>query len=187
MLKFITLLLFTICGWKVTGAIPAHITKTVVVSGPHTSNYDFIFAMAGFYKLKLPVNYLIKQSWADHFLLKGIFKNTGAIGIKREENRSMVEAIVKTIQNHQGNLHIMISPEGTRKLVHKWKTGFYQIAMKANIPLVLASLNYANKFAHIGPIIYPTGNYKKDMLSVRDYYKNIVPKYPDKFSLRIHD
>ncbi|WP_180355432.1 1-acyl-sn-glycerol-3-phosphate acyltransferase, partial [Pseudomonas shirazica] len=77
----------------------------------HTSNYDFIFAMAGFYKLKLPVNYLIKQRWTDHFLLKGIFKNTGAIGIKREENHSMVETIVKTIRNQQGNLHIMISPE----------------------------------------------------------------------------
>lgn len=142
--------------------------------------------MAGFYKLKLPVNYFIKHSWTDHFLFKGLFKNTGAIGVKREKNCSTVDTIAGMIRAHKGNLHIMISPEGTRKLTHKWKTGFYQIAMKARIPLVLASLDYAKKIAHIGPTIHPTGNYEHDMVAVKAYYQNIVPKYPNKFSLRVH-
>ncbi len=186
MLKIFTILLFTLCGWKIIGAMPNNINKSIVVAGPHTSNFDFIFAMAGFYKHKLPVNYLIKKSWLDNILLKKLFANTGAIGIQREENNSMVDVIAEMISSHKGNLHIMISPEGTRKLTHKWKTGFYQVALKANIPLVLTSLDYSKKLAHIGPVVNPTGNYEIDMLKIKDYYKGIVPRYPKNFSLQIH-
>ncbi|MBW6462750.1 MAG: hypothetical protein SCJ94_05580 [Bacillota bacterium] len=67
MLKYFSLFLFRIYGWKVEGSMPKHIKKSIVVAGPHTSNFDFLFAMAGFYTLKLPVKYLLKKDWLDNF------------------------------------------------------------------------------------------------------------------------
>ncbi len=187
MLKYFTLFLFRICGWKVRGEIPQNIKKSIVVAGPHTSNFDFLFAMAGFYRLKLPVKYLLKKEWLDNFFLSKIFNNSGALGVERNKNNSMVDAIADLITSHEDNLHIMISPEGTRKLTKRWKTGFYYAALKAKVPLVLSSLDYSKKLAHIGPAFMPTGCFKRDMIIVKEYYQNPVPKYPDKFSLQIYE
>lgn len=187
MLKYFTLFLFRICGWKVHGEMPQNIKKSIVVAGPHTSNFDFLFAMAGFYSLKLPVKYLLKKEWLDNFFLSKIFNNSGALGVDRNKNNSMVDAIADLITSHEDNLHIMISPEGTRKLTHRWKTGFYYAALKAKVPLVLSSLDYSKKLAHIGPVIMPTGCFKRDMIIVKEYYQIPVPKYPDQFSLQIYE
>ncbi|MDW7729463.1 MAG: hypothetical protein SCJ94_05575 [Bacillota bacterium] len=99
----------------------------------------------------------------------------------------MVDAIVELITSHNEDLHIMISPEGTRKLTNRWKTGFYYAALKAKIPLVLSSLDYSKKLAHIGPAFMPTGCFKRDMITVKEYYSKPVPKYPDNFILQIYE
>lgn len=187
MLKLFCQFMFWINGWKLVGTLPAEITKCITVAGPHTSNYDLIFALAGLYKVRPKVNYLIKKSWIDNRLLGKLFRNTGAIGVNRHKNTTMVDALADFIVNSKEDIYLMISPEGTRKLTTRWKTGFYHIALKAKIPLVLTSLDYAKKEAAVGPVIMPTGCFKKDMMLVRDYYKNITPKFPEKFSLQIYE
>ncbi len=174
-------------GWKQHGQMPAGVTKCVVLAAPHTSNFDFILAMAGFYKMNMPIRYLLKKDWVDFFLLKRIFKNSGALGVDRSKNTTMVDSLAELIRSSKEDMAIMISPEGTRKLVHKWKTGFYYAALKANVPVVLSHLDYAKKIAAIGPCFMPTGNYKKDMQIVKDYYKDITPKFPENFSLQIYE
>ena len=186
MLKIFTIFLFTIMGWKVQGKMPAHINKCILVAAPHTSNVDFLLAMAAFYKMKLPIRYLIKQEWLNVFLLKGIFKNSGALGVERSKNNTMVDALAELITTSEENMAVMISPEGTRKLAPKWKTGFYYAALKARVPIVLSHLDYAKKIAAIGPSFMPSGCFKKDMLILKNYYKDITPKFPEQFSLDIY-
>ena len=83
----------------------------------------------------------------------------------------------------EDQLTILVPPEGTRKNVKKWKSGFYYIAEKANVPLVLGYLDYKNKISGIGPIIYPSGDYDKDLKIIQEFYSTIQPKFPEKFGV----
>jgi 1-acyl-sn-glycerol-3-phosphate acyltransferase len=184
--KAFTIILFTIMGWKIEGKISPEIKKCILVAAPHTSNFDFLLAMASFYKLKLPVKYLIKKEWLNFWPLRRIFRNSGALGVDRSKNSTMVDSLAELITASKDNLAIMISPEGTRKLVHRWKTGFYYTALKAKVPIVLSHLDYRTKTAAIGLSFMPCGCYRKDMIIIKNYYKEITPKFPENFSLEIY-
>ncbi len=186
MLKAFTIFLFKIKGWKLKGKVSPEITKCILVAAPHTSNLDFLLAMAGFYKLKLPVRYLIKKEWLDFWPLKRIFKNSGALGVDRSKNTTMVDSLADLIISSNENMAIMISPEGTRKLIPCWKTGFYYTALKAQVPIVLSYLDYRTKTAGIGPSFMPSGCFRKDMIIIRDFYKDKTAKFPENFSLKIY-
>lgn len=186
MLKLFTIILFAIMGWKLQGEMPSEIKKCIIVAAPHTSNYDFLLAMAGFYKMNLPVKYLIKKEWANFFLLRRIFRASGALGVDRSTNNTMVEVLANLIDSSTENIALMISPEGTRKRVRKWKTGFYYTALEARVPIVLSHLDYAKKVAAIGPSFMPSGCFRRDMQIIKNYYQDITPKYPENFSLDIY-
>lgn len=173
-------------GWKLKGKIAPDIKKCIIVGAPHTSNYDFLLAMAGFYKMKLPIKYLIKKEWLNFKPLSKIFRNSGAIGIDRSKTGTMVDSLAELIISSGENMAIMISPEGTRKLNHCWKTGFYYTALKAQVPIVLSYLDYKTKTAGIGPSFLPSGCFRRDMIIVRDFYKDKTAKFPDNFSLKIY-
>lgn len=87
--------------------------------------------------------------------------------------------------NKSKELKILISPEGTRKTVKKWKTGFYYTALGANVPIVLSYLDYKEKIACMGPIIYLTGDFVRDMQPVIEFYSHITPKDPLNYDLQI--
>ena len=75
---------------------------------------------------------------------------------------------------------LLIAPEGTRKKVTRWKTGFYHIACGARVPLVLAFLDYARKEGGLGPILHPTGDFEADMAEILSFYATITGKHPEK-------
>lgn len=183
-MAFIWKLLFKLAGWKVEGGIPEEARKCIVVAAPHTSNWDFFYARATAYILNIKVNYLIKNDWMV-FPLSIFFKATGAIGVERKKKANgLVDDLVKKITAAE-ELAIIVAPEGTRKSVQKWKTGFYQLAVQANLPIALAYLDYAKKEAGIGPIIYPTGDYNQDMLQIQEFYRTITPKNPETYTVNI--
>lgn len=186
MFKCFTIFLFAIKGWKLQGQMPAHIKKCIILAAPHTSNLDFLLAMASFYKMKLPVKYLIKQEWLNFLPLKSIFKTSGAVGVDRSKNNTMVDALAELISSSKENMALMISPEGTRKLARIWKTGFYYTALKARVPIVLSHLDYSKKIAALGPSFMPSGCFRRDMVLIKNYYKDVVPKFPENFSLDIY-
>lgn len=186
MLKVFTIFLFTIMGWKIQGQMPADVSKCIILAAPHTSNYDFLLAMACFYKMKLPIKYLIKKEWLNFFLFKRIFRASGALGVDRSKSNTTVDILADLISSSNENIALMVSPEGTRKLVRKWKTGFYYTALKARVPIVLSHLDYAKKVASIGPSFMPSGCFRRDMQIVKLYYKDITAKFPEQFSLDIY-
>lgn len=156
-----------------------------MIAGPHTSNWDLFYARCAFFILEIPIRYTIKKEMMRYFPLNLILKWLGAIPIERDKSRahragqgSMVHAMAKLFHDRD-KLVVMVTPEGTRKFVKRWKTGFYLIAMRANVPIALGYLDYANKIAGIGPVIYPTGNMQEDMYKILGFYQNIKGKHPE--------
>lgn len=182
-MKLISWIILRLLGWKTIGSLPPEIKKCVIVAAPHTSNHDFYLARAACYIMNLRVKYLIKKDWM-FFPMGLFFKATGALAVDRDKSSNFVNSIVELF-NRSEELRILVSPEGTRRIVKKWRTGFYYFAMGANVPIVLSYLDYKKKIACIGPVLYPTGNFQKDMQSVFEFYKNITPKNPLNYHLQI--
>ena len=91
----------------------------------------------------------------------------------------MVEAMVKLFDSYD-DLIVLVTPEGTRKYVKEWKTGFYHVAEKAGVPIVLGYCDYKNKIAGIGEVFKTTGKVEEDIEKIKDFYRKVVPKYPEK-------
>lgn len=185
MLKKLFRLIFKLKGWKIKGEFPEEVKKCVMIGAPHTSNMDTILSVAAFDIMGIPLRFTIKKEWL-RFPMSIFLKPLGAIGIDRAnkhgKKKSMVEGMVDLFNRHK-ELVIIVTPEGTRKKVTQWKTGFYFVAQKAKVPIVLGYLDYKNKIAGIGEVIYPTGNIEKDFQKIAAFYKDITPKFPEQFAL----
>lgn len=186
MLEFVSTTIFRLLGWKMQGDIPSDIDKCVIIVAPHTSNFDFIFGIVAAFKIRLPVRYLIKDEWLKRFAIGPLMKSCGALGITRSQRKNMVDHMADLL-NRNEKIALAFPPEGTRKLMKKWKTGFYYVALKAKVPIVMCSLDYGKKTVSIGEYFIPTGDYKKDMNIVREFYSDITAKHPNKFSLAIYE
>lgn len=166
------------------GEYPENTPKSVMIAAPHTSNWDFFYARAAFFLLGIPVKTTIKKE-AMFFPMNIILKFFGVIPVDRKKKtgglsrkNSMVDAMVQLFEERE-ELVIMITPEGTRKYVPRWKTGFYHVAKKANVPIVLGYLDYKKKHAGIGPVVYPGDDIDQDLKTIMDFYRGVTGKYPE--------
>lgn len=174
--------------WTVVGEVPEEVRKKcVVVAAPHTSNWDFPYAIAILHKMGLNIRFTIKDSWT-RFPLNLFMNPLGAIGVDRspkvpgEKRLSLVDAMVRMFDEKE-HLVIVIPAEGSRAPRSKWKTGFYYVALQANVPIALSFLDYEKREAGIVRIVYPSGDIEKDMKEVMDFYKDKTGKYPENFLL----
>jgi len=180
-------LFFKLHGWKLDTNIPKEAQRCVLIAAPHTSNWDFVYARAAFDWLKIPLKFTIKKEWI-RFPMNLVLVPMGALGIDRTPKKvgdprlSMVEVMADLFNQHQ-NLAMMVTPEGTRKKNPQWKTGFYYVALKANVPIVCGFLDYKTKTAGMGLVIYPTGDLQSDMKKIMEFYQNITAKFPENFSI----
>lgn len=177
-MKFITRLIFLkILGWKITGHFPKELNKYVIIAAPHTHWLDFPLGIATKWAEGAPINFIGKAS-----LFKPpfgfIFKMLGGAPIDRSTSTNKVQAIV-TIFNSRDRFILALSPEGTRKKVTKWKTGFYHIAKGANVPIVMGSLDFVNKEVNISKPFYLTDNMEDDFNFMHNYFEGVVGKVPE--------
>ncbi len=189
--KLISRFIFWIFGWKLDNnlknVLNKDVRRCVMIAAPHTSNWDFIFARAAFSLMEVPVRYTVKIEWLKP-PFGGIMKALGAIGIDRspkkagDERPSMTDAMIDLFKQNK-ELAIMVTPEGTRSLRTKWKTGFYHVAVGAGVPIGLGYLDYKNKVAGVGKMLYPSGDMQKDMREIMAFYKNIQGQNPELFSV----
>jgi 1-acyl-sn-glycerol-3-phosphate acyltransferase len=185
MIKQICTLIFKSTGWKFKNPIPDDLRSFVFIGAPHTSNYDFIPAMAVSYLLKRNARFVIKKEWL-RFPLNLFFGPIGALGLDREalkgsRNGSNTD-VMAGLFKQQDELVLMIAPEGTRSPNKKWKTGFYYIAQKAGVPIVCGFADYANKEAGVGLIVHPQ-NFENDMHTITEFYRGMKGAKPEKFFL----
>lgn len=187
--KLLAKLIFAIFGWKLDDHLKADFRRCVMIAAPHTSNWDIVFARAAFSLLGIPVRFTVKKEWT-RFPFNLIMNPLGAIAIDRSPKKpgdprpSMTEAMIKLFAENK-ELVVLVTPEGTRSLRTKWKTGFYHVASGAKVPIALGYLDYKNRIAGVGKMVYPSGDMHKDIKEIMDYYKNIPPKFPEKFSIDI--
>ncbi|TXC85399.1 1-acyl-sn-glycerol-3-phosphate acyltransferase [Luteibaculum oceani] len=181
MLVWIFKMLFKLNGWKLNNKFPEASKHCVMVGAPHTSNWDLVYTVASLNLLKIPLRFTIKKEW-----LKPPFgwfvKPLGAIGIDRSkvgnQKDGKVQQIAALFAEHQ-ELALVITPEGTRSSSPKIKSGFYHIAKAAQVPIVLAYLDYKNKEAGIGKLIYPNQDYETTLKEMAKFYATIPAKFPE--------
>lgn len=179
-------LVFKLGRWKMTHFLPKEIRKCVIIVAPHTSNWDFVYGMGALKYMQLNPRFAIKKEWI-RFPLKGLMQSLGALPVDRSttvagEKKGTVDAMVDLF-NERDDLRLIITPEGTRKKVEKWRTGFYYVALKANVPIALGFMDYEKRVCGIDKIIYPSGDFKKDMKEIMEFYRNMKGKNPDTFSI----
>ncbi|RLD07650.1 MAG: glycerol acyltransferase [Chloroflexota bacterium] len=164
-------------GWR-TQVMQPRASSYVLIGAPHTSNWDFVIILLMMVVVGIPIRWMGKDSLFRGPL--GVFmRSIGAIPVNRREKTNMVDQIAAKFDEYN-DLIIGLAPEGTRSRVSRWRTGFYYIALKANVPIVMAYIDYENKVCGIGPSIKPTGDIQADFVKIRDFYSGIVGKFPHK-------
>ncbi len=171
-------------GWRIEMQDPGT-SKYVVIGYPHTSNWDFIVTLLFMLAEGVPIRLLGKSS-----LFRGpvgvLMRSLNAIPVDRSQRNNLVDQVVDLFNRHE-SLIIGISPEGTRRKSPRWRTGFYYIALKANVPVVLAFLDYGNKVCGFGPSFVPSGDIEADFAFIRAFYAGVTRKYPhQQGEIRLH-
>ena len=181
MRKKLSRLILKILGWRAVLKVQIP-EKCVFCVAPHTSNSDFLIGRLMYSAIggKRP-SFLIKKEWF-RFPFNIIFNPMGGIPVDRNNKNSLIDQIVN-IFNTQERFHLAITPEGTRKANPNWKRGFYYIAQRANVPVLLAYINYFNKTAGIEKVFIPTGNEEDDIRGIKSYYQNFQGRHPEKFAI----
>ncbi|MEN9686592.1 MAG: hypothetical protein RLZZ28_2378 [Bacteroidota bacterium] len=178
--------IFKRTGWTIDENLPPEIKKCIIVAAPHTSNWDFWYAMASFAIYRLKIRFTVKQEWM-RFPFSLLMKPLGGIAIDRKPRtkasarNSFVESMIELFQQNE-ELIILVTPEGSRSFRHKWKTGFYYAAAGAGVPICLAYVDYRQKKAGIGKVIYPN-HFETDMKQIMAFYRPIQAKFPENFSI----
>ena len=174
-------------GWEIDNHWPLDLDQCVMIAAPHTSNWDALYARLALKALGVNVRLTIKDSYMK--LPFGPFvRAMGGIGIDRrpkqpgEPSPSMVQVMTELFKTHP-KLVMLVTPEATRAKQEQWKTGFYHVAINAGVPIALAYMDYEKKKTGVGKIVYPTGDYEKDMAEIMAFYVEIQPKFPECFSV----
>ena len=174
-------------GWEIDNHWDLDIDQCVMIAAPHTSNWDALYARLALKALGVNVRLTIKDSYMK-FPFGPFVRAMGGIGIDRsakqegQERKSMVQLMSDLFKTHP-KLVMLVTPEGTRAKQEQWKTGFYHVAVNAGVPIALAYMDYAKKKTGIGKIVYPSGDYQKDMTEIMAFYAEINAKFPEKFSI----
>jgi 1-acyl-sn-glycerol-3-phosphate acyltransferase len=168
LLRAISVLILKLSGWTTRGEPLAH-QRCVLIGAPHTSNWDFPLMLMVVLKLRLRVFWMGKHTLFP-FPFGWFMKWLGGIPINRSAAHGTVEETVRQYREHD-ELIVLIPPEGTRKKVHKWKTGFYHIARNAGVPILLGYVDMGKKEAGFTDFFTPTGNLEQDMEEIVAFYR----------------
>ena len=168
---FAKLVFFRLMGWKIIGDFP-RLNKFIIAVVPHRSNFDFVVGVLVRTILNEEINFIGKKELFNPFT-GWFFNSMGGSPINRGTNENKVMAIAEVF-NARESFRLAIAPEGTRKKVDRWRTGFYHIALQANIPILLVNFNYNIKKVSFLKLFYPTGNLKKDLSLMEGYFNKAM-------------
>jgi len=164
-------------GWTAHGSIPED-RKFIIVGAPHTSNWDFAVFVGTVHAKGRRARFIGKQS-LFRGAIGGFMRALGGVPVDRRARQDLVSQIVEQIAK-QDDFILIVAAEGTRDRTTKWKTGFYQIALGAGIPIVCAGPDYPAKRGIFGPIIHPSGDYERDMAPAFAFFRSLKPRHPER-------
>ena len=180
MKRFFSWLLYQQMGWKLN-VTEVHPNKCIFCLAPHTSNWDFLIGQLYARAEGMKTNFLMKKEWF-FWPLGSIFRKLGGIPVWRSKHTSMTDNLAQTAKERE-TFMLCITPEGTRSLTTEWKKGFYYIAQKAEIPILLYGVDYKKKLIQCTKTIVPNGDIDTQMREIRLYYKDFVGKKPENFTI----
>lgn len=179
-LRTLSILTLKLNGWKVEGALPPEARKSVFIAAPHTSNWDLPYTLMVAFALRLNIYWMGKAS-IFRFPFGGLMRWLGGISVDRSKATNLVAASAQALVEATGPLQLVVPPEGTRGRTRHWKTGFYFIAQQAQVPIVMAYMDYQRKVSGLGPIFRPTGDIEADMAVIKAFYAPIKGRNADQF------
>ena len=169
-----------VCGWKFEGAFP-DIAQFVVIFGPHTSNWDFFLLLSAKWALQLDVSWMGKDAMFRSpvgWLLKAL----GGIAVERDCAHNVVDRSIRAFAERP-QLVLVLAPEGTRKKVPRWKSGFWHIAQGAGVPIVCVAMDYHRKVIRLGPEFIATEtDADAGIARVKSSYAGVLGRHPDRQS-----
>ena len=178
--KLCNWLLYKRMGWT-TEVTVDHPDKYIICLAPHTSNWDFILGLLYSRSIGMQSNFLMKKEWF-FWPLGPIFRSLGGIPVYRQKHSSMTESMAESAKQAKV-FHLCITPEGTRSKNPDWKKGFYFIALKAGIPILLYGLDYERKLIQCTKTVIPSGDLEADMRDIKLYFKGFKGKKPENFTI----
>ena len=175
MSKYLFIIFFKIIGWKLKGEFPKGLKKTISIVAPHATWFDFPIGLGARAKIEL-TNHITLNFLGKAELFKGLFgwlfRGLGGIPVERFSKNEMVQSVVNLFDSHE-NLHIALAPEGTRKAVSKLRTGFYYMAKKANVPIIMIGLDFNKKAVIINKPYFLTDDMEEDLKVIARFYDTI--------------
>ena len=176
-IRLCSLVAFRLIGWKAVGD-PHQADKYVLIAEPHTSNVDVPLMMAASFILRLKLHWIGKETLFVGW--KGpIIRWIGGLPISRAGGENEVARVARLFEGRE-KLALAIAPQGTRAHKDKWRTGFYWIAVGANVPVLTGFLDYKTRRAGVGPLFHPTGNVEEDIQDMRKFYAGMVGRNPER-------
>lgn len=166
-----------IAGWRLSDHRPPGMGSAIYLVVPHTSNWDFFLGLLARSALHIKANYLAKKSLFDS-PLGWFFRALGGYPVDRSKSTNITDQVVAYFNTVPG-FSIAITPEGTRAKVDRWKTGFWRIAHKARVPLVLTSFDYSKKEITLSAPYHVSDDMEKDIAELMAYFKPFVGKNPN--------
>lgn len=176
-LRLVALTLLRLAGWRMEDG-PPPADRYVLIAAPHTSNWDAPLMLAMALKLRLKLNWFVKDAffkppWGP------LCRWLGAIGVDRTKKTNLVAQAIERFGRVE-HLALAVPPEGTRGQARYWKSGFYYIAVGAKVPISLAFLDYGRRVGSAGKLFHPSGDIHADMVKLREFYEPVVACYPEK-------
>jgi 1-acyl-sn-glycerol-3-phosphate acyltransferase len=173
-------ILVNLLGWKIKGEFP-NIKKSIIIFAPHTSYWDGLYGKL--YLMQLGINYkFLSKKEFFKFPLNYFFKIYGSIPVSK--TKEYIDYVAELI-NNTSELHIVLSPEGQLAKTTRWKKGYYYMAIRANVPIVVGFIDYKRKEIGIKGVIDNLNSIEAVRREVAELYSDVLAKYPEKFSLEL--
>lgn len=177
MFRLFSLLMLRLLGWHVNDQRPTGLGSAIYLVVPHTSNWDFFIGLFARSVARIDAKYLAKKSLFDS-VFGWFFRATGGYPVDRSRSMHITDQVVAYFNTVPG-FSIAITPEGTRKKVQTWKTGFWRIAKNAGVPLVLTSFDYPTRTVTLSAPFQLGDDMDKDIATLMEYFKPFTGKNPN--------
>ena len=178
MQKFFRFVLYRLMGWK-TEVTVSRPQKYIIALAPHTSNWDFMMGQLYSHAEGFRCEFMMKKEWF-FWPLGPLFRSMGGVPVERSRHMSLTDQLARTALERK-SFGLCITPEGTRKPTAEWKKGFYYIALKAKLPILLFGLDYGTKRIVCTKSIEPNGDFEAQMKEIKEYFREFQGKHPENF------
>ncbi|MCK0536200.1 lysophospholipid acyltransferase family protein [Alcanivorax quisquiliarum] len=178
--QLLGLLLLRLLRWRIVGTLP-NIPKAVVIGAPHSSNWDGLVAAGVVLTLRVRIGLMAKDS-LFRWPVAGLFRWLGGIPIDRHSGSGGVVAQSVARFQEREQLFLGVAPEGTRTAASQWRTGFWQIARQAGVPIIVVVLDYGRRELRIAETLQPGDDLDTDMQRILAHYRDAVPRRPERLS-----